>query len=147
MHFNKTAPRSSHSFDWSSVADEPMDALPATPAAPEIAGADVWSAITQAFSASFALGLAAGLLFLLTGAGRGGMESSMMYFKIIAVCVVTIPVMWVPMALGVKATAGTRGAATSLLRFVHGTARFVVGLAALGVALFIAFGKIYLLTR
>ena len=98
----------------------------------EITAGDVWTAVKQGFGMGFFIGIVAGLLVAFTGE-RGGFDSDRKYFHTIVVCLVLIPMVWVPLAVGARATSRRRDFTAGLLKFACGLFVFAYVLSVIAV--------------
>lgn len=96
----------------------------------EITGGDVWHAIKGGVGMAFYIGIVAGLVAAFTGGDS--VESDGRYFGTLIGCVVLLPLVWVPLALGARATSRRNDFLACLLRFF--ATLFVVAYVACGVA-------------
>lgn len=104
----------------------------------EITGEDVWHAIKGGVGMAFYIGIVAGVVAALTGGDSGGFDGR--YFSTLIGCVVLLPLVWVPLALGARATSRRNDFIACLLRFfatLFMASYVLCGIAVVGMVLFV----------
>ena len=118
--------------------------VPTKPPLVEITGADVWQAIKSGVGMAFYIGIVAGVVAAVTG-DNSETSADGRYLSTIALCVVSLPLVWVPLALGARATSRRRDFFAGLLRFfatLFLVAYFLAGVAVVGMVLFVRLAKL-----
>lgn len=111
----------------------------------EITGKDVWEAVKQGVGMAFFIGIAAGVAVMFANAGEPEYRSGSKYLQTIVMCVVFLPMLWVPLALGTRATSKRKDFTAGLLRF--GATLFLAVyalavIAVMGIVLYVRLAKL-----
>ncbi len=110
----------------------------------EITGADVWTAIKSGVGMAFYIGIAAGVVAALTG-DDSETSADGRYLSTLVLCVVALPLVWVPLALAARATSRRKDFLAGLLRFfatLFVVAYVLCGIAVVGMVLLVRLSKL-----
>ncbi len=110
----------------------------------EITGTDVWQAVKSGVGMAFSIGIVARVVAALTG-DNSETSADSRYFSTLIFCVLALPLVWVPLALGARATSRRKDFLAGLLRFfatLFVVAYVVAGVAVVGMVLFVRLSKL-----